>query len=545
MPIDVKAYRILIASPGDVRDERNIVREQIARWNAMHTQDRKIILLPVGWETDSTPSLEDHPQAVINRQLVDSCDFLIGIFWNRLGTPTPEAESGTVEEIERAHSQGKDCIIYFSDKAVKPSDIDQKQKTRLEKFKKLLQPKGLTESYNSSEEFKDKVLQHINSTVSKIERNDKEKLAAEQEAKLTEQAIGLSIHPRSTLNDSTINIISNPGLNTTSNISFETLADAQVSVRALLESRFGIQEMEDIKEREIARIQSVLTSPDFTELLSRQPTVETVPAIRQILETATTPSIYALASIGRYADDTSSEWLDIAGDWVERLSTKKLGGYEWAIYIKTYPGLLLLYTIGISSLRSGNLGFLREVFSRQIYYREYNREYPILDALSPWYVFYQDVSKIIEPGFEQRYTPVSDYLTEFLKSKLFPTEDEARYLNQFDFFEFLISFKSAQYNSHPYFGSFTWRSETRRFLIQTIQDAAVQHGKYGRAIQNLFDGISGLEETAQKYDLIVSQSRRDFGRGGPPGNIVELIDFAKQGIRFSSYQELFIMLKSK
>ncbi|MFM6281891.1 MAG: DUF4062 domain-containing protein, partial [Dolichospermum sp.] len=100
MPIEAKLYRVLIASPGDVADERAIVREEIARWNAMHSETMKIVLLPIGWETDATPDLRERGQAVINRQLVDNCDLLIGVFWTRIGTPTPEAESGTVEEIE-------------------------------------------------------------------------------------------------------------------------------------------------------------------------------------------------------------------------------------------------------------------------------------------------------------------------------------------------------------------------------------------------------------------------------------------------------------
>ncbi|MFN9401690.1 MAG: hypothetical protein ACK57T_18370, partial [Dolichospermum sp.] len=118
-------------------------------------------------------------------------------------------------------------------------------------------------------------------------------------------------------------------------------------------------DMEDAKEQEIARIQSVLTSPELAELFSRQPSVETIPAIAHILETATTPSMYALAAIGRYADETSPEWLDIVGDWIERLSTRKIEGYEWANYIKTYPGLILLYTLGISALRAGKINFLK------------------------------------------------------------------------------------------------------------------------------------------------------------------------------------------
>jgi hypothetical protein len=531
MPVEAKVYRVLIASPRDVAEERDIIRNQIYQWNAIHTADMKMVLMPVGWETDATPSLEERGQAVINRQLVDTCDLLIGIFWTRLGTPTPEAESGTVEEIERANNEGKRCIVYFSDREVSLSKTDQKQYRRLQKYKEALQAKGLTDNYNSLDKFKDKVFRHITFAVLEIAREDKERRAAEQEAKLTEQAIGLPVQA----------IPSTSG----ADISFDTLSEAQTSVKTLLESRFGVQDLEDFKEQEIARIQSVLTSPDLAELLSRQASAETISAIVQILETATTPSMYALAAIGRYADDSSLEWLGIAGDWIERLSTRKVeGGYRWVNYIKTYPGLLLLYALGIPALRASKMGFLQEVVSRQVYSREDNWERPMLEVIDPRYVFYDPVSGMIEPGFERRFAPVSDHLAPLLKSKLYPNEEEARYLDWFDFFEFLLSFKVVQQlNEHPYFGSFTWRWETNRFIFKMIQDAAVRQGRYGAAMSDFFGGNAGLEETAVRYDSIANQSQRDFMRAGPPNYTTHLIQLAKAGKRVSSYQRLVNVLQ--
>lgn len=531
MPVEAKVYRVLIASPGDVTEERDIVRNQIYRWNALHATDMRMMLMPIGWETDATPSLEERGQGVINRQLVSTCDLLIGIFWTRLGTPTPEAESGTVEEIERADNEGKRCIIYFSDREVSPSKTDQKQYKRLQKYKGTLQAKGLTDSYINSEEFKDKVFRHITSAVLEIAREDKERRAAEQEAKLTEQAISFPVQ--------TIPTTSSTG------ISFNTLYEARISVRTLLESRFGVQDMEDAKEEEIARIQSVLASPDLAELLSRQPTAETISAIAQIIETAATPSMYAMSAIGRYADENSLEWLDITGDWIERLSTKKFeNGYEWASYIKTYPGLLLLYVLGITALRASKINFLQEVASRQVYSREYNRDRPLLNAIDPRYVFYHNISGMIEPGFERRFTPISDHLAPVLKNKLYPNEEEAKYLDWFDFLEFLLSFKAVQQlEARPYYGSFTWRGETNRFIFKMIQDAAAQQGRYGSAISNFLGGSAGLEETAKTYDDIANQSQRDFGRASPPNYTSQLIQLAKAGKRVSSYQELVRLLQ--
>jgi hypothetical protein len=525
MPVEAKVYRVLIASPSDVTDERNIIREEVHRWNAMHAMDRTIILMPIGWETDATPDLREPGQNAINRQLVDTCDLLIGVFWTRLGTSTALGGTGTEVEIARARNEGKRCMVYFSDKLVSPSQIDREQYEQVQEYWNKLQPTGLANRYKTIEEFREKVSRHITSAVLEITREDKERRAAEQEAKLTEQAIGLPIQT----------------IPTTSNteISFKTLSEAQTSVKTLLDSRFGIQDMEDAKEQEIARIQSVLTSPELAELFSRQPSVETIPAIAQILEAATTPSMYALAAIGRYADETSPEWLDIVGDWIERLSTRKIEGYEWANYIKTYPGLILLYTLGISALRAGKINFLKEVISCQVYSGEYRSYRFLIDAIDPRYVFYRNISQMIEPGFERRFSPVSDHLDPLLKSKLYAQEEEARYMDWFDFFEFLLSFKAVQQSQeYPYFGSFTWRWETKRFIFKMIQDAAIQQGRYGTGISDLFGGDEQLQETAVRYDEIATKSQTDFGRVTPPNYIVPLIQLAKKGIRISSYNEL-------
>jgi len=56
----------------------------------------------------------DRPQAILNKQLGEISNILIGIFWTRLGTHTGQAESGTVEEIEEFMKAGKPVLLYFS-----------------------------------------------------------------------------------------------------------------------------------------------------------------------------------------------------------------------------------------------------------------------------------------------------------------------------------------------------------------------------------------------------------------------------------------------
>ena len=526
MPIEAKLYRVLIASPGDVTEERAIVREEVDRWNSMNSESMKIVLLSVGWERDATPDLRERGQAVINRQLVDSCDILIGVFWTRIGTLTPEAESGTVEEIERAAAEGKRCIVYFSNKPALQLSVDQKQHERLEKYKEELNQRGLTCLYVDTSEFKEKVFHHITSTIYEFAREEVERRAAEKEARVTEQAIGLDIQPAQQL--------------TAFGIALTTLPDAQTTVKQLLDSRFGVQDLEDVKEREIAEIQNVLNSPDLSTLFSQKPTTENISAIVQVIEDISTPSMFAISSIGKYGDDASIDWLENVGDWVEQLSTRKFEkGYVWVSYIKTYPGLLTFYSIGISALRSGKINFLKEVIERQIYSREYDRELQLVEAVDPRYVFYDDTQKLIEPGFDRRYTPVSDHLSPLIKNKLYPNELEAKYLDWFDLFEFLVSLKSVQLNREsPYYGSFSWRTETNRFIVKAVQEAVLEQSRLGRVISSLFGGTQELEAVAQRYDEIASKTRWDFGRGGVPAYISELIQLAKNGHKVTSRRDL-------
>jgi hypothetical protein len=42
--------KVMIASPSDVPRERQLVRDVIHEWNAVHAEDRKVVLMPVGWE---------------------------------------------------------------------------------------------------------------------------------------------------------------------------------------------------------------------------------------------------------------------------------------------------------------------------------------------------------------------------------------------------------------------------------------------------------------------------------------------------------------
>lgn len=161
MSYSAKVFNVMIASPGDVASERSIIRDVIYEWNAVHSVSRNIVLLPIGWESHSSPEMGGSPQQIINNQILDKCDLLVGVFWTRLGTATNEFASGTVEEIEKHIESNKPVMLYFSSQPVAMDTVDLTQVAKLKEFKTSCQSRGLYEEYDSHANFKDKFYRHL------------------------------------------------------------------------------------------------------------------------------------------------------------------------------------------------------------------------------------------------------------------------------------------------------------------------------------------------------------------------------------------------
>lgn len=161
MSYTTTTFNVMIASPGDVASERAIVRDVVYEWNAVHSTSRKLVLLPIGWETHSSPEMGAPAQSIINKQVLARCDLLVGVFWTRIGTPTERHLSGTVEEIEEHIAAGKPAMLYFSSQPVALDTVDVDQIKRLSKFRKSCRSRGFYESYESHGDFKDKFYRHL------------------------------------------------------------------------------------------------------------------------------------------------------------------------------------------------------------------------------------------------------------------------------------------------------------------------------------------------------------------------------------------------
>jgi hypothetical protein len=151
----------MIASPGDVSEERDVIRTTLHDWNDINSVNSRIMLAPLGWDSHSSPELGVRPQELINERVLKNCDLLIGVFWTRLGSPTGNAQSGTVEEIREHLAAGKPAMIYFSSKPAAPDTIDPEQYSRLKTFKEWCKSQGLIEEFENIEQFRAKLAKQL------------------------------------------------------------------------------------------------------------------------------------------------------------------------------------------------------------------------------------------------------------------------------------------------------------------------------------------------------------------------------------------------
>ena len=170
---ELKVLHVVIASPGDVQAEREIVGAALADVNRSVAADRGLRLEPMIWETDAYPGFHrEGPQGLIDEVLhPDNCDLLIGIFWKRFGTPTTDAGSGTEHEFRRAYESWRthrrpQIMMYFSRAPHTPeSKAETDQWGAVLEFRRAFPSEGLWWVYDGPEAFEALVRNHITNWV--------------------------------------------------------------------------------------------------------------------------------------------------------------------------------------------------------------------------------------------------------------------------------------------------------------------------------------------------------------------------------------------
>lgn len=157
MPRTITEHRCLVISPGDVTKEREAVVDVIHRWNASVGGNRGIRVEPVHWETHTYPDMSGPAQAQVNEQIVDECDFGIAIFWSRVGTPTAEYGSGSIEEVERLAERGAKVMLYKSTRPIPVNILDTRQIEKLNGLLEQYRQRGLLGQFSTVTELRELV----------------------------------------------------------------------------------------------------------------------------------------------------------------------------------------------------------------------------------------------------------------------------------------------------------------------------------------------------------------------------------------------------
>ena len=109
------ALHLLISAPGDVPlEDMAVIRKTISQWNLNLGRLVGLTVLPVSWTEHAVAEFGERPQAVLNHQIVAEADLAVALFYDRLGTPTGRAESGTAEEIKVVVEASKSVAVLMN-----------------------------------------------------------------------------------------------------------------------------------------------------------------------------------------------------------------------------------------------------------------------------------------------------------------------------------------------------------------------------------------------------------------------------------------------
>ena len=169
MPKPILLLRLVVASPGDVKRERDALQEIIAEINRDTARPAELYLELARWETDARAGFHaGGPQGQIDPILkIDECELVVGIFWSRLGSPTLDGKTGTEHEFDTAYKAWSDnrrpeIMAYFCERPVEPkSDEDRRQFELVKQFKSSFPREGFAWKYTEVDEFKTLVARHI------------------------------------------------------------------------------------------------------------------------------------------------------------------------------------------------------------------------------------------------------------------------------------------------------------------------------------------------------------------------------------------------
>ena len=221
-------------------------------------------------------------------------------------------------------------------------------------------------------------------------------------------------------------------------------------------------------------------------------------------------TLLAMASIG----GSSAEDCHYYG-WkraMERLSSMFASpGSATQLAIRTYPGRLLLYALGLGAVESDKLQFLNRIFKTTVnFYLHSAGGYQRKDVLTT--LFNVNITTRFQwdyllEGMEKKYVPLSDWLHDALRQplkQLIP--DDENYSFIFDKLEILIALGFGYRNKHQEYwvplGAFFRREKNEKRILAEIKESIsqshdispfVQCGIFGETLEECLQSLEHFE----------------------------------------------------
>lgn len=166
----------MISSPSDVMQECEIIKKTLENFShEISTYD----FIANSWKNSAPIDSRKSAQQQINNTVLEDADIVIAIFGLKLGSPTENYESGTIEEIERHLAKGKFTCIYFIKRDISSLDMTPKMLEDIKKimdFKAKIQKTRFYAQIDDLEELKSRVRKDLQYYVNNLKEEESKKV---------------------------------------------------------------------------------------------------------------------------------------------------------------------------------------------------------------------------------------------------------------------------------------------------------------------------------------------------------------------------------
>jgi WD40 repeat protein len=187
----IRVLKIFVSSPSDVATERQLIKKVVNQLNNIPFINEHVLLKLYAYEQDVPPATGQKPQMIIDQYMPtpDQVDIFICMFWNRMGTPFQDEQtgqsyrSGTEYEFIHAYqatlkTKRPMILLYRSVRPTDPGNLEPTQFAQVRAFFDRFSGntpdfKGLYKSYSALEEFESVLFQDLTKIVRELIEADK------------------------------------------------------------------------------------------------------------------------------------------------------------------------------------------------------------------------------------------------------------------------------------------------------------------------------------------------------------------------------------